>query len=111
MDLGELGNYMEDEGAECLSEFIEVSTRLASLCVTYNHISEYGMQKLAGAVAKSKSLVSFEYVQYGVALNGINADLVRQGLLANRSRYSEDQLEEILIPAHVRDIYSVYRTH
>jgi hypothetical protein len=56
MDLGELGNYMEDEGAKCLSEFIEASTRLASLCVTYNHISEYGMQKLAAAVARSKSL-------------------------------------------------------
>jgi len=111
MDLGELGNFIEDQGSEYLCKFIKTSTKLASLSVTYNHISDYGMQKLANAIAMSKSLVSFEYVQYGVALSSIDADLIKQTMLANRSFYSQNELEEIFIPEHVREIYSVYRTH
>lgn len=115
MDLGELGNYVEDEGAEYLSEYIRKSNRLASLNINHNHISELGMQMLMSAVRANRSLVELEYVQYGVSLDSINASELKKSLERNQKLFVEDcsqqELDDVKIPEHVREIYSVYRTH
>jgi hypothetical protein len=115
MDLGELGNYIEDQGAEYLSNYIMGSKKLASLNVNHNHISEFGMQMLAGAIRKNRSLVDLEYVQYGVSLDSINAKEIKSCLNSNQKlflqEYSQEELDDIRIPQHVREIHSVYRTH
>ena len=74
-------------------------------------LSEYGIQNIVKAIANSESLMHLEYAQYGVALNSIDADLLRQGLQTYQAKFSEDKLQEILIPAHARYVHSVYRTH
>lgn len=114
MDMGELGNYIEDTGAEYLSKFLEKSNNIVSLNITHNHIKEYGFSKLVEALKKNKTLISLDYAQFGFSVSyGIRLEL-SEILEANRNQFlaekSEKELNELMIPSHVAEIYSVYRT-
>ncbi|CAF0841622.1 unnamed protein product [Brachionus calyciflorus] len=115
MDLGELGNFIENEGADYLSELIETNQSLMCLNITHNHITQIGMKRIVEAVKKNESLINLEYVQYGVSLNEITLTQLRYSLALNKKKLSEKQPnfdpEEVIIPKHVKEIYSVYRTH
>jgi Ran GTPase-activating protein (RanGAP) involved in mRNA processing and transport len=113
LDLGELGNFIEDEGAEHLARYIEKSKNLLSLSITHNHITEKGMAAIKRAVKVNESLVSLDYVQYGVPVSEVVLEDLKRTLDNNRKQYElkKIDIESILIPEHVREIYSVYRTH
>lgn len=116
MDLGELGNYMEDAGAFHLSEFISSeSCKLVSLNITHNHITQRGIQALTEAIKRNKTLVYIDYVQFGVSLNEITLTELRLALEKNKNLMKlnepDTDIESIVIPDHVKEIYSVYRTH
>ena len=116
MDLGELGNYIEDEGAFYLSKLIPSLSKLVSLSITHNHLTHTGMRFVVDAIKKAGKLVHFDYVQYGVSLDEKMHVELRKCLRENREAFlggghTEAQLEAILIPEHVKEIYSVYRTH
>ena len=111
VDLGELGNQIEDEGAILLSKYLQSTDSLISLNITHNHITQRGMKALVEAVKANKSLVSLDYVQYGVSLNEFTLIEMRQSLERNRSLMRPADVEEVLIPEHISEIYSVYRTH
>ena len=74
--MGELGNYIEDEGAFYLAKLIPSLKMLLSLSITHNHISQIGMKLIVNAIRDKTNLIHFDYVQYGVSLNdGILNDL------------------------------------
>ena len=114
IDMGELGNYIEDTGAEYLSKLLEKSN-LASLTITNNHIKEYGLYKLVEALKKNKSLIYFDYTQFGISISSYVMDELNKILTSNRehflTRNSDKKLNDIMVPDHVAEIYSVYRTH
>jgi hypothetical protein len=113
LDLGELGNCVEDEGAAHLAAYVQKSKSLVSLNVTHNHITEKGMRAIAKAVKRNESLVSIDYVQFGVPMSEIVLGDMRRTLENNRKQYElkKVDVEAILVPEHVKEIYSVYRTH
>lgn len=115
MDLGELGNFMEDEGAMCLGNMIGKTNKLISLSITHNHITQRGMRLLVDAIEFNKSLIHFDYVQFGTSLNEITLSELRGYLERNRMDLKKNQpdfdADAILIPDHVKQMYSVYRTH
>jgi len=113
--MGELGNYIEDEGAFYLAKLIPSLKMLLSLSLTHNHISQIGMKLIVNAIREKTNLIHFDYVQYGVSLNdGILNDLRKQ-LEFNKETllktHSNKMIDSIMIPDHVNEIYSVYRTH
>ena len=115
MDLGELGNFIEDQGAEYLSDFLRNSKSLVSLNITHNHITQKGLQKIVNSLKLNESLLYLDYIQFGVSLNEITLTCLRNLLERNRKKFldkfDENYLESIVIPEHVKEIYSVYRTH
>lgn len=114
MDLGELGNFIEDEGAIYLAHLIGHSKKLISVNITHNHITQQGMQFIVDALEFNKSLLHFDYVQFGTSLNEIMLSEMRIYLNRNRRILNESQPDfdpdTVLIPEHVKQIYSVYRT-
>lgn len=115
VDLGELGNYIEDEGALYLSEYLKKTNHLISLNITHNHIKQKGMQLLVDALKHNKSLIYFDYVQYGISLNEITLGELRKCLMDNRLYLKQTRPdlnpESVIVDEHVNQIYSVYRTH
>ena len=115
MDLGELGNYIEDEGAFYLSKLIPSLGKLMSLSITHNHITQMGMRLIVNEIGNSSTLIHFDYVQYGVSLNDEMLNGLRKHLQANKGNllktHSETELDSVMVPDHVKEIYSVYRTH
>lgn len=114
MDLGELGNFIEDEGAIYLAHLIGHSRTLLSINITHNHITQQGMQFIVDVLEFNTSLLQLDYVQFGTSLNEITLSEMRLRLDRNRrllrqSRPDFDP-ESVLIPEHVKEIYSVYRT-
>lgn len=114
IDLGELGNCIGDDGIPHLIELIK-STKLISLNITHNHITKFGLTQLFNELDNfSKYLIYFDYVQYSVAINDkmINdLKLLKErntNFVTNEAKIDH---ESIVIPDHVKKIYSVYRTH
>ena len=115
MDMGELGNYIEDEGAFYLSKLIPTLKKLLSLSITHNHITQNGMKIMVDAIINKSNLINFDYVQYGVSLNDEILNNLRKQLQLNKETlqktHSDEMIESLMIPFHVNEIYSVYRTH
>ena len=116
MDLGELGNYIEDEGVGYLAQLIRGSATLISLNITHNHITKDGLKRLVDdALQHNQSLIFFDYVQYGVEISKYTMIDMKAYLERNKqlflSKHSVPALEQVVIPEHVNEIYSVYRTH
>lgn len=115
MDLGELGNFIEDEGAIYLANLIANTDRLISLNITHNHITQRGIQLLVDALEFNQSLLQIDYVQFGTSLNEITLSEMRMYLERNWKRLKQTRQdfnpETVLVPDHVKQIYSVYRTH
>lgn len=116
MDLGELGNYIEDEGAFYLSKVLEKSDKIMWINITHNMITQKGLQVIVDKIKDmNRTLLYFDYVQYGTSLNEITLTDLRNSLQRNRDELLQRQPDfnpdSIFVPDHVREIYSVYRTH
>jgi Ran GTPase-activating protein (RanGAP) involved in mRNA processing and transport len=117
MDLGELNNFIEDEGVGYLTQLLASnSTKLTILDISHNLVSQIGFEMLVNmGVKENKSLVSLNCSQFGVHFREDLTDLLKYYLKRNRDSFlqsnSEHIIDEILLPQHVKEIYSVYRTH
>jgi uncharacterized protein (DUF924 family)/Ran GTPase-activating protein (RanGAP) involved in mRNA processing and transport/predicted esterase len=112
MDLGELNNFIEDEGCIYLSDlFKKNSIDLISLNITHNHISKIGFEILVDSIENNKTLTFLDYNQFGVHFNTKTINLLKSFLKRNNELLDETIIKSLIIPDHVREIYSVYRTH
>lgn len=112
--VGELGNFIGDPGAQSLAELLRRDTRLRSLDLLHNYISQRGVNHIREAMKHNHTLVSLQLTQFGKVHNEPGKEELRAALQRNRARVPADEvaaLEQIDLPDHIRDIYSVYRTH
>jgi len=130
--LGELGNIIGDEvtivsleslicthgwlkavhkGAKSIAELLKVNKTLRSLDLLHNSI---GLQYLKEGLKENTSLVNLVTTQFGKVHNEVTKEEIKQYLARNRSLVPEDELKELdnlAIPEHIAEVYSVYRTH
>lgn len=112
--VGELGNFIADEGARSMAEMLRTNTVLRSLDLLHNYISQVGVNHLREALKVNHTLLWLQLTQFGKVHNEPGKEELRAALQRNRARVPEDQrerLDKINLPDHITEIYSVYRTH
>ena len=90
------------------------SVRLRSLDLLHNGISQVGVNALREGLAQNRSLTSLQLTQFGKVHNEPGKEEIRAALARNRALLDPEasaSLVELELPAHIREIYSVYRTH
>lgn len=111
--VGELGNFVGDEGARVLAEMLAGNRTLRSLDLLHNFISQVGVNHIRRALHVNRTLTSLQLTQFGRVHNEPGKEEIRAALERNRQLVPPDQTErvsKIEFPDHVMDIYSVYRT-
>lgn len=112
--VGELGNYVGDEGARSLAAMLTTNTSLRSLDLLHNYISQAGVNRLRAALDGNRTLVSLQLTQFGRVHSEASREAVREALARNLALVPEAEREAVTkidLPDHIGDIYSVYRTH
>ncbi|NMO15655.1 DUF924 family protein [Pyxidicoccus fallax] len=112
--VGELGNFIGDEGARALARMLKGNTTLRSLDLLHNFISQLGVNHLRDALTVNSTLVTLQLTQFGRVHNEPGKEEIRAALERNRQRIPLDQREHVAkldLPDHIKEIYSVYRTH
>ena len=112
--VGELGNFIGDDGARSLAEMLRTNIVLRSLDLLHNYISQVGVNHLREALRVNKTLVWLQLTQFGKVHNEIGKEELRAAQQRNRALVADDQAEDIArinLPDHITEIYSVYRTH
>ncbi|HEY0133942.1 MAG TPA: hypothetical protein VGB85_07675, partial [Nannocystis sp.] len=112
--VGELGNFIGDEGARSLARMLEHNTSLWSLDLLHNYISQVGVNHLREALKLNRTLVHLQLTQFGRVHNEPGKEELRAALQRNRALVPPelaDRVEKIGLPDHITEIYSVYRTH
>ncbi|HEU4537101.1 MAG TPA: hypothetical protein VFS00_23430, partial [Polyangiaceae bacterium] len=79
----------------------------------HNFISQTGVNAIRDALASNRTLVSLQLTQFGRVHNEPGKEEIRAALRRNLALMpgGAEALAELELPAHVREIYSVYRTH
>jgi Ran GTPase-activating protein (RanGAP) involved in mRNA processing and transport len=122
LEIGELGNWIGDEGAPHVAKLIERSKSLLALSVAHNQITQRGMQTIVEAITSAAAdgdavsrLVHFDYIQFGVSLNELMLNSLRNKLNENKLNLVLERpgfdMQDLFMPEHVKQIYSLYRTH
>lgn len=112
--VGELGNCLGDEGARSLATMLRDNRSLVALDLLHNFISQRGVNHIREAMQVNERLLWLQLTQFGKVHNEPGKEELRAALLRNRGRLTADEViaaEEVNLPTHVREIYSVYRTH
>jgi uncharacterized protein (DUF924 family)/Ran GTPase-activating protein (RanGAP) involved in mRNA processing and transport len=112
--VGEHGNFLGDEGARAMAQLLAQTTRLRSLDLLHNGISQVGVNALREGLAHNRSLTSLQLTQFGKVHNEPGKEEIRAALARNRALLdpaAAASLAELELPTHIREIYSVYRTH
>lgn len=112
--VGELGNCIGDDGAREVARMLHTNTALRSLDLLHNYISQRGVNHLREAMKVNGTLVFLQLTQFGKVHNEPGKEELRAALQRNRDRLGADEAaaaEQVNLPEHVREIYSVYRTH
>lgn len=112
--VGELGNYVGDEGARSLAEMLVTNASLRVLDLLHNYIGQPGVNHLRAALSVNRTLVSMQLTQFGRVHNEPGREEVRAALARNLALVPEAEREAVTkveLPDHIGDIYSVYRTH
>ena len=112
--VGELGNCVGDDGARVLADMLRTNTTLRSLDLLHNYISQRGVNHLREAMKVNTTLLWLQLTQFGKVHNEPGKEELRAALQRNRDRLAPEQTAacaQIELPDHVREIYSVYRTH
>lgn len=112
--VGELGNFIGDDGARALAGMLQHNTTLRSLDLLHNYISQVGVNHLREALKVNRTLVHLQLTQFGRVHNEPGKEELRAALQRNRELVPADQAErvgKIGLPDHITEIYSVYRTH
>jgi Ran GTPase-activating protein (RanGAP) involved in mRNA processing and transport len=118
LEIGELGNWIGDEGALHVAELVAHSKSLMALSVAHNQITQRGMRMIVDALCNASAhsrLVHLDYIQFGVSLNELMLNALRNRLNENKLNLTLERPDfdilSLLQPDHVNQIYSVYRTH
>lgn len=112
--VGELGNCIGDDGAAAMARLLRTNTSLRTLDLLHNYISQRGVNHIREAMKVNTTLLWLQLTQFGKVHNEPGKEELRAALQRNRDALSPDRLaacELINLPEHVREIYSVYRTH
>lgn len=112
--VGELGNCLGDDGARVLAAMLTTNTALRSLDLLHNYISQRGVNFIREAMKHNHTLLRLQLTQFGKVHNEPGKEELRAALQRNRARLTPEQsaaAEQVDLPDHVREIYSVYRTH
>ena len=78
--VGELGNFIGDDGARSLAEMLRTNTVLRSLDLLHNYISQVGVNHLREALRVNKTLVWLQLTQFGKVHNEIGKEELRAAL-------------------------------
>jgi uncharacterized protein (DUF924 family)/Ran GTPase-activating protein (RanGAP) involved in mRNA processing and transport len=111
--VGELGNFIGDDGARVLAEMLAGNRTLRVLDLLHNFISQVGVNHLRRALEVNRTLTSLQLTQFGRVHNEPGKEEIRAALERNRRLVpadQRDQVSKIEFPDHVLEIYSVYRT-
>jgi len=112
--VGELGNFIGDDGARAFADMLRRNTTLRSLDFLHNQIGQVGVNHLRAAMRLNHTLTSLQLTQFGKVHNEVAREEIKSALARNRAAaIAADHaalLAEIAIPEHLREIYSVYRT-
>lgn len=112
--VGELGNFIGDEGARALAATLKRNTTLRSLDLLHNYISQLGVNHLRDALKVNRTLVTLQLTQFGRVHNEPGKEEIRAALARNRGLVPpelEARVTKVDLPDHITEIYSVYRTH
>jgi uncharacterized protein (DUF924 family) len=112
--VGESGNFLGDDGARAMAHLLTQNTTLRSLDLLHNAISQLGVNAMREALAVNRTLTSLQLTQFGKVHNEPGKEELRAALLRNRALVppaDAQAIADLELPAHVREIYSVYRTH
>ena len=112
--VGELGNFIGDEGARAMAQLLKTNTTLRSLDLLHNYISQIGVNHLREALKVNHTLVWLQLTQFGKVHNEPGKEELRAALERNRGLVPEaerDRVAKVNLPDHITEIYSVYRTH
>jgi hypothetical protein len=97
-----------------MAHLLRHNTALRSLDLLHNGISQLGVNALREAMAVNRTVTSLQLTQFGKVHNEPGKEELRAALARNRALIPAADLEaldEIDLPTHIREIYSVYRTH
>ncbi|MCU0686965.1 MAG: DUF924 family protein, partial [Polyangiaceae bacterium] len=111
--VGELGNFLGDEGARAIARMLEHNQVLRVLDLLHNFITQIGVNHLRDALEVNRSLLSLQLTQFGRVHNEPGKEAIRAALDRNRGFVPPEQADRVAkieFPDHVLDIYSVYRT-
>lgn len=112
--VGELGNFIGDEGARALAATLKRNATLRSLDLLHNYISQLGVNFLRDALKFNRTLVTLQLTQFGRVHNEPGKEEIRAALARNRGLVPPELTEQVTkvdLPDHITEIYSVYRTH
>jgi Ran GTPase-activating protein (RanGAP) involved in mRNA processing and transport len=111
--VGEYGNFLGDEGAAAMGHLLAHNAALRSLDLLHNFISQAGVNVIRDGLAANRTLVALQLTQFGKVHNEPGKEEIRAALRRNLALMpgGAEALAELELPAHVREIYSVYRTH
>jgi len=104
----EIGNRICNDGAKSLARLLESNTTLRSLFLLNNSIEDEGLIALGKALESNSSLTSLGTTQF-YSNNDLLAKHILHRVQANKAA-NPPEVEDIDLPEHVREIYSVYRT-
>ena len=78
-------------------------------------MTQNGFQILVDSIRENETVCYLDYGQFGVHFNAVTIECLKSYLKRNNDLFlannSEKDLESVIIPEHVKEIYSVYRTH
>jgi len=110
----EIGNRLTDKSASVLASFLATNPPLQMISLVNNNFEEPGLKELGKALESNTSLTSVGLTGF-VSQPAYLGEHIVQRVAQNRQAaldrgVSEEELSEVELPAHVVEIYSVYRT-
>ena len=109
----ELGNHIGDEGALCVATMLKENTNIRGLNLLHNGISQVGVNYIISALEVNRTLCFIQLTQFRKVHNEPGKEYIRTRLQENYDILSltdKTNVDEILNPPYINDIYSVYRT-
>ena len=104
----EIGNRIGDDGAKSLARLLDNNKTLHSLYLKNNCIGDEGIRALCSSLENNFSLTSIGTSQFYSDTAEAEISFIHEAI--DRNKKLLPGLEEIDLPEHVNEIYSVYRT-
>lgn len=112
IDLDEVQNYIESDGAIYLAESLKINNTIRDIDIVYTGVKQSGIKALEEALMQNDKIIKLNLEQFGVPHNELSREMIRSKLKINASKLSKEdmtEIDEILNPQHLEEIKSVYR--